>query len=418
MERCIDRRSALCTAACSGMAALCLAGCHTSEPVQTDERVANDWEASDDTALEPTTTPSGEMPFSLDGVPADGDVLQAQGSGDAATLHNEWSFGGDYVRIGSFPVDGQTVFGSATDDANDVSSYVAALITPEHATELEIPQGADSETFFEPQDGSGTADLIVWRCCELSNPPTTGADNWQIRAWDSASGQTRIIASANDLNGRGDTPMLDAEVVPTTDGSRVYFASMRCEEDVWNPIALAYGLDGVDKPVILGVGNYPAAYGEGGLWASSEDSGLCTILMRWNGNTSTRVFSLESEGNWGISGVWASGTTTAVGFSSSDSGQGSYIGIWQDDFTDFLCWIYTDAPRALGSLNGSWFVWGAGSEAENADMFALNLGSRQVLLLGNAPGYSRPTIAQESNVVMVPVANGMGAVKFRVGSLD
>ncbi|MGE9990495.1 hypothetical protein ACQRB0_01690 [Paratractidigestivibacter faecalis] len=63
-------------------------------------------------------------------------------------------------------------------------------------------------------------------------------------------------------------------------------------------------------------------------------------------------------------------------------------------------------------------MWGAGSEADNADMYALNLGSRQILFLGNAPGYSRPTIAQDSDAVMVPVTNGMKAVSFRVGMLD
>lgn len=40
------------------------------------------------------------------------------------------------------------------------------------------------------------------------------------------------------------------------------------------------------------------------------------------------------------------------------------------------------------------------------------------LKLGECPGYSRPSIATDSNVVLVPVANGLNAVSYRVGSLD
>lgn len=420
MRRSIERRALLKTA-CSGAALLCLAGCQGPVPAQGEKDGSEPEKTQADAVVEPTATASADMPFSLDGIPADGDVLQAEGGSDPAGLAGEWTFGGDYAQIGSFPIDGRTVFGSATDNASDVSSYVAALIGPDSTKELESPQEADSDTFFEPQDGSGNANLVVWRCSELSNLPTAGTDNWQIRCWDAVSGKTRTIASAQALNSRPDTPMLDAEVVPTTNGEKGFFASMHREDDSWKPVVLACDLNGSgDDATVMGAGNYPAACGQGTLWASLEDSDadLCTRLMRWEEGSSTRIFSLESEGHWGISGVWSNGSFTAVGFSSSDSGQGSYVGIWRDNFSSLLCWVYTDAPRVLWSLNSSWFVWGAGSEADNADMYALNLGSRQILFLGNAPGYSRPTIAQDSDAVMVPVTNGMKAVSFRVGMLD
>lgn len=50
-------------------------------------------------------------------------------------------------------------------------------------------------------------------------------------------------------------------------------------------------------------------------------------------------------------------------------------------------------------------------------MFALNLGTCEATYLGDAPGYSRPTVAQEYDAVMVPVTHGAGAVSFRVGTL-
>ena len=421
MQTMISRRALLEAATCAGTAVLCLAGCQGKTVNQPSEgRVeVSDRAASQDSAADVTSTAIDGMPFSLDGVPSEGDVLQAQGTQDPTALGSEWSFGGDYTQIGSFPIDQSTVFGSAAEDANDVTSYVAALITANEMTELEQRQDPSSERFFEPQDGSGSADLIVWRCSELSNLPTTGTDNWQLRTWDAASGQTRVIASAQQLNGRTDTPMLDAEVVPTTDGSHVFFASMHLEQDSWEPVVLSCELDGSSQPQILGQGNYPAAMGKGALWACSEDSqtGLCTQLMRWDSTTSSRVFSVVSDGYWGISGVWARGGITAVGFSSTDAAQGSYVGTWQDDFSNLVCWLYTYAPRVVGGINDSWFVWGVGSEADNADMFALNYGSKQILFLGNAAGYSRPSIARDTNAVMVPVVHGSDAVRFRVGLL-
>lgn len=77
-----------------------------------------------------------------------------------------------------------------------------------------------------------------------------------------------------------------------------------------------------------------------------------------------------------------------------------------------------EAPRVIASLNQSWFVWGAGSESHNTEMFALNLGTCEATYLGDAPGYSRPTVAQECDAIMVPVTHGTAAVSFRVGTLS
>lgn len=76
-----------------------------------------------------------------------------------------------------------------------------------------------------------------------------------------------------------------------------------------------------------------------------------------------------------------------------------------------------EAPRVIGSLNQSWFAWGAGSESHNTKMFAFNPGSCEVTYLGDASGYSHPTVAQECDAIMAPVTHGTGAVSFRVGTL-
>ena len=54
------------------------------------------------------------LPFSLSDVPTDAAVTEVSAQGDPAALSDEWTFGGDYVTIGSFPVDADTVFGSTT----------------------------------------------------------------------------------------------------------------------------------------------------------------------------------------------------------------------------------------------------------------------------------------------------------------
>ena len=246
-----------------------------------------------------------------------------------------------------------------------------------------------------------------------------GRNRQLAAAWDATSGTTRVIASAEALNATKQTPLLDSEVVPVTDGTDAYFASNRLDGETWVPSVISCGLDNTGSITVIGNGAYPAVSDKHVLWArlDESDATLCTSLMSWDGSQSKEVFSIGAGDTWGISGVWACGDIHAVSFSSKDSAQGSYAGIWRGDFESLACWIATDSPRAIGSLNQSWFAWGAGSESDNTEMFTLNLGSREVTYLGDAPGYSRPTIAQECDVVMVPVANGMKAVSFRVGTL-
>lgn len=393
------------------------------EPQQVTPPVSDD-PAADDVDEEPVEEEPEDtgLPFSLEGVEVTGDVREVSAEGAAkATLEGEWTFGGDYVRIGSFPIDAQTVFGSTTSDANDLTAYVAALVSTSGDQALEGVQ--TEEPFFEPQDGTGTAERLVWRSSELSFVPTTGTDNWRLQTWDAATGQVLTLGSAESLNGTADTPMLDGEIVPTANSTHALFASYRSVDGSWVPTVLAYDLSVVGgEPVIIGEGGYPAAIEGGALWAGVRDGGDVanglTTLWRWDGASSSEVFSVScEEGTWGITGVWACGSTRAVALSSSDVSQGCYIGIWKDDFSSFAGWLHVASPRAVGSLNENWFVWGAGSEAENTDMFAYRIADGETLLLGNAPGYARPSIALESDVVLVPVSDGYNAASFRVGIL-
>lgn len=363
------------------------------------------------------------LPFSIDGVSSSAPVLEVPKDAQPLTLTNEWTFGGDFVTIGSYPIDENTVFGSSTSTPDDSSSYVASMIHSNGSmTALEEP--SSGETAWEPQDGTGDASSVVWRSSEMTFEPFSGEDNWRIQAWSAESGESVVLGTAEGLNGSDETPMLDAEVVLTSNGSQTFFASMRKDWGSWKPTVLAYDLNSSDQdPVILGDGDYPAATDNGAIWAgdvaSVDDSFAYHGLYRLSGEDIGRVFSLSSEGDaWSISGAWAHGSWRVVSFSSSDPEAGCYIGIWSDDFDSCAAWIHTPSPRIVGSMNGDWIVWGAGSQYENAGMYAYRLGSDSVSYLGEALGYSRPSIAQECNVVMIPECDGENAAVFHVGTLE
>lgn len=83
-----------------------------------------------------------------------------------------------------------------------------------------------------------------------------------------------------------------------------------------------------------------------------------------------------------------------------------------------ITWINVSFRIVVDSVNDEWFVWGAGSQMDNAEMFAFNMSSGVITLLGSVPGYSRPSIAQDDNTVLIPVFKGLSdAVSFKVGRL-
>ena len=376
------------------------------------------------------STPTGDdanapdLPFSLDGVTVNGELLETDGNAQDAALTNTWSFGGDYSSIGSVPISSETVFGSTTSSPDDVYSYSAALISKDSVKAIEAAQSG--EKYFEPQDGTGTEERLVWKSSELTNLPSTNTDNWRVSTWDSASGASKILGSAEKLNGTDQTPLLDGEIVPTCNAKTAFFASESKSDGDWLPQVLAYALDGIEDQdaTVVGSGSYPSATDDGCIWAgdvSSVDSGafVFSALYAWNGNESTKVFSISSSsGTWTISGAWTCGDRRVVSFSSDGADNGAYIGIWNADFSSCVGWVHAKSPRVVGSMNSDYFVWGSGSEADDPDMYALKLGDMSLSKLGSALGYSRPSIAQACNTVLVPSTDGYNPATFTVGDLS
>ena len=370
---------------------------------------------------------SSSLPFSLDGVPANGSVVEVSEGQSQTALSGQWSFGGDFSQIGSFPIDASTVFGSSTSDPNNLKAYYAAMIHQNGSAD-NLDPSAQSGTFYEPQDGTGDASRVVWRSSTMNGAAQTGIDNWRLQTWDKASGATRTLGSASDLNGREDTPATYGEVVPTFNQTNAYFASLIPQGEAWQETILQYALAGGSaKPRQVDAGNFPAAVDDGVIYASGAAQTdktnrfrIYEALKHDDGAQSSTVFTVRSDGSkWGIGGVWAHGGFRAVAVSDGTTESGTYIGLWSDGFKTNLGWVHVKSPSVVASMNGQWIVWGSGSQADNAGMYAFNWSRSEVKYLGATQGYSRPTIASGPNVVLVPRYDGTTqAVSFDVGGLE
>lgn len=416
------------------------------EPSQSDGATVTQPDASEQP--DPASSASA-LPFTVDGVPTNGDVVEVTEGANAATLADSWTFGGDFSRIGSFPVDASTVFGSTTSDPNDLTAYHAALLHRDGSARNvdstangtgSAANGTGSAagkgtTFYEPQDGTGDGTRIVWRSSTMNDSTQIGVDNWRLQTWDAASGIARTLGTAAGLNGRDDTPQTYGEVVPTFNGSHAFFASNTLRDGSWKETVLSFDLnanadadrnDGADQqpaPHVVGEGNFPAAVDDGVLFAadtSQQDRFRAYATLKHDdGTRSSTVFTIQSDKNaWGISGVWAHADLRAVSFSDGTIDGGNYIGLWSDDFAMNLGWVHVKSPSVVASMNDQWIVWGSGSQSDNAGMYAFNWSNQTVKYLGALAGYSRPTIASDSNTVMVPTHSGSDqAVSFTVGTL-
>ncbi|MDD7199025.1 MAG: hypothetical protein PUH37_03585 [Parafannyhessea umbonata] len=340
-----------------------------------------------------------------------------------ASLADEWTFGGDYREIGSFPIDGSTVFGSFTDDPDNLLSYEPALIGASGARGLGGVSATSGDEYFEPQDGTGNSKQIVWRSARVNDSNAFGVDDWQISRWSAKDNEVRVLASAESVNGRNDTPSIVGEVVPTANDDYAFFASnVLAGDSSWECDVLAMPVDGGDVRK-LGEGSFPAAVSGGVLFATSRvsDGHYAKVCSARNGSLTaakTRLAVKSGSDQWGVTGVWASGNYKAVSFSPASASSQTYVGLWSGDFEKPVIWLAIPSGSVVASMNDRWFVWGSGSQGENAGMYAYRWSDGKTLYLGTAKGYSRPAISEDGDVVMVPETDGNDAARYHVGKLD
>lgn len=375
--------------------------------------------------VKPKTFQANALPFTINGVDSKADTVEVSEGSEPAKLSDSWTLGGDFRQIASFPIDTDTVFGSATNTPDNLQSYSAAMLQRKGLTQS--LGGKDSAEYYEPQDGSGNSSRIVWRSSTINTVDQTGYDNWQIQIWDKSSSSSKVLGSAEEINGTNATPQTYGEIVPTANDDHAYFASNIKINGKWQESVLSWSLEPAgthDKTTIIDSGNFPAATKKGVIYAGSAEQKTNKFkayskLMRNDGQTSSTVFSVSSENaKWGISGVWAHGDYRAVSFSDGTIDSGNYIGLWSDDFVHCLAWIHVKSSSVFASMNDSWIVWGSGSQTDNAGMYAFNWLKKEVKYLGKLEGYSRPTIASENDTVLIPKhSDSDQAVSFTVGQL-
>lgn len=169
-----------------------------------------------------------------------------------------WTLGGDFRQIVSFPIDMDTVFGSP------LTRRTICKATPlpcfgEMGRHNPLG-GNDSTEYYEPQDGSGDGSQIVWQSSTINTVDQTGYDNWQIQIWDKSSSSSKVLGSAEELNGTNATPQTYGEIVPTANDDHVYFASNIKINGKWQESVLSWSLKSAetqDKANIIDSGNFP-----------------------------------------------------------------------------------------------------------------------------------------------------------------
>lgn len=362
--------------------------------------------------------PNTLLPFKIIGVDDGGAVHEALEIALDYSVASSWSFGGDYSRIGSLPLSPELIFGSGSETPDNLRSYRPALIGTD---EVEYIAPLTDNPHYEPRDGTGSADGLTWYASTLNEAHESNVNNWLLSAWREGDEEATALGSAAELNGRDDTPALPGELVPTMNRDHVYYASNVWHEGSWIPSVLEYAVDGSNAPRVLAAGSYPAAIPDGVLFATnqieSEASELgYSTLARFDGGDVRDVLSVNTaESSWCISGIWASSGLKVVAFSNAREDLGCYLGFWRGDFDVSVAWVHVASPSVIGSIAQHAFVWGAGSQENNAQMFAFQMSKPgQLVLLGEAPGYARPAISSDGKTLLVPVYNGMDAVKFDV----
>ncbi|MDU0349585.1 hypothetical protein [Actinomyces sp. MRS3W] len=416
-----SRRQVL--AAIGVFSGILVGGCSRGR-VATEPTKAGTGAASSHGATATGTKYVSTLPFSLVGTSVTVTPIEVKQTAQPAGCSPQWTFGGDYAQIGVLPLSASEVFGSVSSNPNVLMSYAPAVISAAGAETLtpEPPDVVDPADYFEPQDGSATDDWIVWRSATVSTDSETSSvmDNWQLWVYRRAEeGEAVLVASAEELNGTTETPVGPLEVVPTTDGSSVYWASGVAVGDIWVRQVLCYPLNGGKPATVVASGDLPAAVDGGVLFAVPDAEGALTTLARWEQSTETvdTILSVTSaDSSWQIAGLWAAGDHRAVAVSSTTAGTGTYIGLWDEGQKAPTTWLHTPSTIIVGSAGDARFAWGSGSDGQEADMYAVAWDGTGLVWLGEAIGYSRPALSPDGTTVLVPTSDGMNAVSWTVAS--
>lgn len=370
------------------------------------------------------------LPFDLVAMHASAQPCELAPSGQtqAASVDEKWPLGGDFRQIPSLPIDNSQVFGSSTHDPNDLYSYKPAILTPQGARYLSADLLREDGNYVEPLDGTQNGPWITFLGRQVSSSSTGDhqEDNvfapWTVFSWNLNEQRLRTVMTWSDLPAH--SPRSAGELPPVSDGTHAFYGAKASTDHGDFSLIVAQGLDDSrrsDKPQVLLFGAYPAVSYQGlSVVATTKDSSLPSRVVTLSGDdfsAATTHFDLKSQ-DYRISGLYAAGNHHAVLVTPSrtSSTASSYLGIWNDRTTDYPTqWIMLDSRTPWVSIGEEAIVWGAGSQANNAQMFLRPWETGQIARLGETLGYSRPVVAARGHTVMIPRANSQGGIQWSIG---
>lgn len=370
------------------------------------------------------------LPFEIIAMHASDQPCASSPSGQPqpASVDEKWSLGGDFRQIPSLPIDGSQVFGSATHDPNDLYSYKPAILTPQGAHDLSADLLREDGNYVEPLDGTQNGPWITFLGRQVSSSSTGDPEEdnvfapWTIYSWNTNEQRLRTVMTWSDLPAH--SPRSSGELSPVSDGTHAFYGAKASTDHGDFSLIIAQGLDGStrsNKPQILLFGAYPAVSEQGlSVVASTMNSPLPSRVATLSGTDFSKVtthFDLKSQ-DYRISGLYAVGDHHAVlvSPSSTSPAASSYLGLWDSSSTDYPTqWIMVDSRTPWVSIGEEAVTWGAGSQANNAQMYLRPWKTGQITRLGETPGYSRPVVAASGHTVMIPGVNSQGGIQWSIG---
>lgn len=355
-------------------------------------------------------------------------ALSTSGQPQPASVDEKWSLGGDFRQIPSLPINTSEVFGSSTHDPNDLYSYKPAILTPQGAHDLSADLLREDGNYVEPLDGTQNGPWITFLGRHISSSSTGDhqEDNvfapWTIYSWNKDEQRLHTVMTWSDLPAH--SPRSSGELPPVSDGTHAFYGAKASTDHGDYSLIIAQGLaDSTrsNKPQILLFGAYPAVSEQGlSVVATTKDSPLPSRVATLSGSNFSAVsthFDIKSQ-DYRISGLYAAGDHQAVLVtpSSTSSEASSFLGLWDSTSADYPTqWIMVDSRTPWVSIGEEAIAWGAGSQANNAQMYLRPWKTGQITRLGETPGYSRPVVAANGRTVMIPRMNSQGGIQWSIG---
>lgn len=354
--------------------------------------------------------------------------LSPSGQSQASSVEEKWTLGGDFRQIPSLPIDGSQVFGSSTHDPSDLYSYKPAILSPQGTRELSPDLLREDGNYVEPLDGTQSGPWITFLGRQVSSSSTGDhqEDNvfapWTIYSWNMDEQRLHTVMTWSDLPAH--SPRSSGELPPVSDGTHAFYGAKASTDHGDFSLIIAQGLEDStrsNKPQVLLYGAYPAVSEHGlSVVATTMNSPLPSRVATLSGTDFSKVtthFDLKSQ-DYRISGLYAAGDHHAVlvSPSSTSSAASSYLGLWDSSSTDYPThWIMVDSRTPWVSIGEEAIAWGAGSQANNAQMYLRRWETGQITRLGETPGYSRPVVAASGRTLMIPHVNSQGGIQWSIG---